>query len=104
MEPNHNGLLKLSPEDNVFIATRSLDAGTRLTVDGVSVELGTPITLGHKIAARLIRHGEKIFKYNAPIGSATRDITTGEHVHLHNMKSDYLPTFTRDHGNRHDQH
>jgi hypothetical protein len=27
-----------------------------------------------------------------PIGSATRDIAVGEHVHLHNMKSDYIDT------------
>jgi len=29
-----------------------------------------------------------------PIGSATRAIKAGEHVHLHNMKSDYIPTYT----------
>jgi hypothetical protein len=28
------------------------------------------------------------------MGSATRDIVLGEHVHLHNMKSNYLPTYT----------
>ena len=33
-----------------------------------------------------------------PIGSATRDIEPGEHVHLHNMKSDYLPTYTLEDG------
>lgn len=27
------------------------------------------------------------------IESATRAIEAGEHVHLHNMKSDYLPTY-----------
>ena len=39
--------------------------------------------------------GEKIIKCRAPIGSATCPIATGAHVHLHNMKSDYLPTFIR---------
>jgi len=38
------------------------------------------------------------------IGSATRDIAVGEHVHLHNMKSDYLPTYTREKGNQYGQH
>jgi hypothetical protein len=30
------------------------------------------------------------------IGSATKDIAIGEHVHLHNMKSEYIPTFSFD--------
>lgn len=54
--------------------------------------------LGHKIASRDIAAGEKIVKYGAPIGSATTAIPAGEHVHLHNMKSDYLPTFTLEEG------
>jgi hypothetical protein len=104
MDPSPNSLLRLSPEDNVLIVIRPLDEGTCLTIDGVSVELGAAITLGHKIAARQIRQGEKILKYNASIGSATCDIGIGEHVHLHNMKSDYLPTYTREKGNRYGQH
>jgi hypothetical protein len=35
-----------------------------------------------------------VIKYGVSIGSATRDIELGELVHLHNMKSDYLPTYT----------
>ncbi len=60
-----------------------------------------PIPLGHKIAARDIAAGEKIIKYGAPIGSAIRDIASGEHVHTHNLKSDYIPTFKRGEGPRH---
>ena len=48
---------------------------------------------------RHIAAGEKVLKYGAPIGSATRDIGQGEHVHLHNMRSDYLPTYTLDEEN-----
>ncbi len=59
------------------------------------------VPLGHKVAARDIAAGEKIVKYGAPIGSATRDIASGEHVHTHNVKSDYLPTFKRGEGPRH---
>ena len=104
MNPNDDGLLRLAPEDNVLIVIRSLPGGTRLTIDGHPVELGSPIALGHKIAARPIRRGEKILKYNAPIGSATGDIATGEHVHLHNMKSDYLPTYSREPGGQYGRH
>ena len=88
-------LLRLAPRDNVLVAVRALDAGTPVEIDGESRTLGTPVGLGHKIAARPIPAGRKIIKCHAPIGSATRDIAAGEHVHLHNMKSDYLPTFVR---------
>ena len=36
------------------------------------------------------RCSEKVLKYGLPIGSATRDIAAGEHVHVQNMKSDYI--------------
>ena len=47
-----------------------------------------------------IESGERIFKYGAPIGVATRDIEPGEYVHTHNMTSDYLPTFTLEEGHQ----
>ena len=100
MDANDPNLLRLAPQDNVLIAIRPLAAGTRLMIEGAPVELSVPIALGHKLAARPIRQGEKILKYNAPIGSATRDIAAGEHVHAHNLKSDYLPTYTREEGRK----
>jgi hypothetical protein len=33
-------------------------------------------------------------KYNCPIGSATAPIAAGDYVHVHNVASDYLPTYT----------
>ncbi len=88
-------LLLISPGDNVKIAVRALQAGEPLDVAGGPVPLQQPVNLGHKIAARDIAPGEKIIKYGVPIGSATMAIRAGEVVHLHNMKSDYLPTYLR---------
>ena len=34
-----------------------------------------------------------MLKYGAPIGVATEGIAPGSHVHVHNMKSDYTPTY-----------
>ena len=31
----------------------------------------------------------RLLKYGARIGTATQDIVPGEHVHLHNMRSDF---------------
>jgi len=84
--------LRLDPLDNVLVAIQTLEAGDRVTIDGRQITVPVRLTLGHKLAARDIRSGEKILKYHMPIGSATRDIAVGEHVHLHNMKSDYLDT------------
>lgn len=42
---------------------------------------------GHKYALREIAAGENIIKYGMPIGHATRAILQGEHVHVHNVKT-----------------
>ncbi|MXZ21608.1 MAG: UxaA family hydrolase [Caldilineaceae bacterium SB0665_bin_25] len=95
MPDNQRGLLlRISDEDNVYVLLRSLSAGARLQLGERTVVIETPLELGHKIAACNIAAGQKIVKYGAPIGSATRDIRAGEHVHLHNIKSDYIPTYT----------
>ena len=104
---NDPKLLLLDPGDNVLVAIQTLEAGEVLTVGGTRVTVAQRLGLGHKLAARAIRVGEKILKYRAAIGSATRDIALGEHVHLHNMKSDYLPTYTLETGrtfSAHDHH
>jgi hypothetical protein len=85
-------LLRLDPQDNVLVTLQTLEVGDQVTMDGRAITVPSKLTLGHKLAARDIRRGEKILKYRMPIGSATRDITAGEHVHLHNMQSDYIDT------------
>ena len=89
-------ILILDSADNIGIAARELDAGTQLAVGTEEITLHERIDVGHKFALRAIPEGEKIIKYRAPIGSATRLIQAGEYVHIHNMKSDYLPTYTLD--------
>ena len=89
-------VLILDPADNVCVACATLAAGAAIVVDGVPMTTGDPIQLGHKIARRDIAAGERILKYGAPIGIATRAIARGEHVHVHNLRSDYLPTYTLD--------
>ncbi len=45
------------------------------------------IPLGHKIALKDIKEGEKIMEYKETIGVATKDIKKGGHVHTHNIKT-----------------
>ncbi|MEM7534792.1 MAG: UxaA family hydrolase [Chloroflexota bacterium] len=88
--------LQLSSQDNVLVLIRSLAQGETFWISGQPFQLDTHVTLGHKIAACDIETGEKIMKYGVPIGSAKVDIRQGEHVHLHNIQSDYIPTYTLD--------
>ena len=90
-----SSLLRISPNDNVLVLTSTLSSGSEIHVGGVTRVFDHDLALGHKIAACDIKKGEKIFKCHFPIGSAKTDIQVGEHVHLHNMQSDYLPTYDR---------
>lgn len=89
-------LLFLNSKDNVCTAISAIASGISLQISGNDVLVEKTIPLGFKIAARNIGINETIVKYGVPIGSATRNITLGEIVHVHNMKSDYLPTYTLD--------
>jgi hypothetical protein len=88
----------LAPEDNCVVVAQALHAGDRVTIDGKSVAVAKAIGVGHKLARRAIARGEKVLKYGAVIGTASAPIARGEHVHTHNLESDYLPTHTLEAG------
>jgi len=90
-------LLRLAAEDNVAVATTTIEAGEPMLLEGRPLRLSARIPTGHKVAIRAIAPGQQVIKYGAPIGSATRAIEPGEYVHTHNVQSDYLPTYTREH-------
>lgn len=85
----------LNTADNVFVCCKQLLAGGSITLEEVEVVMTADITVGHKIARQAITEGDKIIKYGVSIGSATKDIAFGEHIHMHNMKSDYIASHTR---------
>jgi altronate dehydratase small subunit len=86
-------LLLLDEADNVLVATSRIRGGEILLVEGICVTMRADLPIGHKLARRAIVAGEKIIKYGAPIGSAISDIAAGAHVHVHNVRSNYTPTF-----------
>jgi altronate dehydratase small subunit len=85
--------LALHTNDNVVICIRSLSAGEEVLIDGQPAKMAVALGIGHKIARRTIREGEPIVKYGIIIGTATADIPRGDHIHTHNMKSNYIPTY-----------
>ena len=45
------------------------------------------IPLGHKIALQNFKVGDTVIKYGCDIGKVVAPIKTGEHVHVHNVKT-----------------
>lgn len=102
MEPfqqvGSGGALLLAPGDNIAVAVRDLAPGDVAEVGGSRIAIRDTVLVGHKFALRAIAKDERIVKYGAPIGRATQAIAAGEYVHIHNVTSDYLPTYTLDAG------
>ena len=86
-------LLLLSPADTVYVLRDQIAAGETVMVEGLAVSFPHALGLGHKIARLPVAAGDRVIKYGAPIGRATRAIAVGDHVHLHNLRSDYTPSY-----------
>lgn len=88
-------LILLHPDDNVLICVRTIETGDILPASGGTIPAREGIAIGHKVARVPLKAGDKVVKYGAPIGSMTADAGTGDWVHMHNMKSDYISSHTR---------
>jgi len=85
--------LRLHPLDNCIVTLTDIRQGELIAYDGGSVVANGNVDIGHKVAITAIDTGEKIIKYGASIGSATTPIAPGDHIHSHNLKSDYIVGF-----------
>ncbi|MFG6687745.1 UxaA family hydrolase [Mariniflexile sp. HNIBRBA6329] len=82
--------VQLHINDNIVIALKKFETGDIINVNGEEIPLKESIDFGHKIAIKPISKKNKILKYGLSIGSATQNIVPGEHVHSHNLETDYL--------------
>ena len=69
-----------SPGDNVAIATRNLEAGSKITCEGKQFKLDFAVLLGHRFAVDTIAVGEPLLSWGLPFGMATRDLAPGDYV------------------------
>lgn len=88
--------IRLSPADNVVVCCRHVACGERIEVEGHVLSVARAVPIGHKLALVSLMPGDKVLKYGMPIGSMTVAAAAGDWVHMHNMKSDYMPAHRRD--------
>lgn len=89
-------LILLHDSDTILVCVTPIAEGDMVEIDGLALAAAQPIDVGHKVARRALSPGDKVVKYGAPIGSITAATPPGGWVHLHNMKSDYIATHSRE--------
>ncbi len=80
-------------EDTVGVATVDIKAGE--VAKGLFMDTQNPveakalkdIPLGHKIALKDANVGDTVIKYGHDIGKVVAEIKSGDHVHIHNLKT-----------------
>src|SRR2546426_3348804 len=84
--------LLLDARDTAAVALIPIHPGTAVEIrrGGATVRVvaETLIPFGHKIAVAPMAAGDPVVKYGEVIGYATTGIRPGQHVHVHNVRSD----------------
>ncbi len=69
-----------SPDDNVAIATQTLESGTLIRYNGHQFQLSHTILEGHRFAIASISEAAPLLSWGLPFGFATRSIAPGDYV------------------------
>ena len=91
--------IRLHPSDDVLLAAQQSIPATTINHENVTVH--DLIPPGHKLAARALKAGDPVRRYNQIIGFAKADVAVGQHVHVHNLA---MGEFERDYGIGQDVH
>lgn len=78
--------------DAVAVAVRDVEPGSAQVNylderEPETVEVKAPVPLGHKVALTDVASGADVIEYGLRIGIASADITRGDYVHTHNVRS-----------------
>ena len=79
--------IRINPLDNVAVVLADIKKGQTINTEAGEVIALEDIGRGHKIALVDIPEGDCIIKYGNRIGTAVKDISKGEFVHTHNVKT-----------------
>jgi (2R)-sulfolactate sulfo-lyase subunit alpha len=87
-------LLVHDKRDNVgVVVVENLKAGDEMlcvvTEDNSDFKLTVrdDVPIGHKVALKDLAEGDTVIKYGEDIGRIISPVATGEHVHVHNLKT-----------------
>jgi altronate dehydratase len=69
-----------APGDNVAMATRRLEAGTRVSYSNSDFEIPHTVLEGHRFAVEPIAEGEDLLSWGLRFGRAARDIAPGDYA------------------------
>jgi altronate dehydratase len=69
-----------APGDNVAMATRRLEAGTRVSCGSSEFTIGHTVLEGHRFAVEPIAEGEDLLSWGLRFGRAIRDIEPGDYA------------------------
>lgn len=82
------------PNDSVaVVVSENVKAGQQLTAlildenRTIQIPCTADIALGHKVAMKDMAVGDTVIKYGVDIGKVVAAIKTGEHAHVHNIKT-----------------
>ncbi len=81
---------QIHPKDNVATLLADTAPGPVQVIGAATREVTAlaAIKLGHKVALVELKPGDAVIKYGVRIGHASRGISPGDWVHLHNLASD----------------
>ena len=83
--------IQINPNDNVVTVVEDTSAGDDvqyMTPGGPQrIALVDAVPMSHKVAVCDIAPGQAVLKYDQPIGTASKPIEIGRHVHDHNVQS-----------------
>src|SRR3712207_9089098 len=77
-----------APGDNVAIATRRLEAGTRVAYEGSEFTVPHTVLEGHRFAVERIAEGEDLLSWGLAFGRALEDIEPGDYVCNEKIRSE----------------
>lgn len=81
--------IKIEPKDNVVIVIKDIKKDENINFldnsKAITIIAKDNIPIYHKVSIKDINNGENIVKYEEHIGKASKNISVGEHVHVHNV-------------------
>ena len=80
-------VLQVSPQDNVAVCLRAMQAGETVRIGDTPFQLISDVPAFHKFAVTPIAKCETVLRFGESIGVASQAIVQGEHVHTHNVSS-----------------